>query len=158
MPYFHVLVATEPKPERLRCIMSDLSEKELKEAFVVPFKRGKGIVAGHELIRADQVRKLKITSTDEPSCVALDKLRVATNEALDRQNQESRGVVFLGGIGFGLDDLGKLGSDVTHIYIKVAPESSPTDSPQMRMINNPWVTGIVGGVVVAGIAAYLKWN
>ena len=157
-PYFHVFLSVEPAPEKQRCVFSDLSEAALRASFVRPFKEGKNLPCANEIIPVSNVRRFTITSTDDRSETVLKRFREASNEALDKHNRESSGLVFLGGLGFGPDDLVRMGTDVTAKFISEAPDRVPRPSLINRLFNNSWVVGIAGGVIVAGIAAWLKWN
>jgi hypothetical protein len=122
MPYFHVFLSVESAPEKQRCVFSDLSEVELKASFVRPFKNGKNLLCGNEIIPVDGIRRFTITSTNDRSEAVLDRFQKSSNTALDKLNNQSTGQIFLGGLEFGPDDLVRIGTDVTAKYICKAPD------------------------------------
>lgn len=150
MPYLHVILSVEPQPDKERCVLKDLSDADLKAKFVRPFKRGKNLLCGNEVIPADKIRRIKITSTDETSAVVLAKFQKAADESNTEWNRRDTGLVIIGGLGFGPDELGRIGTDVTTRYITQPPEMVPAPALLARLFNNSWVVTL-GGSVIAGI-------
>jgi len=50
------------------------------------------------------------------------------------------------------------GENVTAQFINEAPGQVEKPHIAMAALSNPWLVGVGGGVIVAGIAAWLKWN
>lgn len=156
MPYLHVFLSVEPEPDKERCVLRDLGEAELKSLFVRPFKSGKNLLCGNEIIPHHKIRRITIIATDEKSDAVLVKAQNASNEAIAKLNNESSSIVFLGGLGYDVDDLVSMGNNVTAKYITTLPDRIPMNKFFVRLLNNPWVVGVGGGVVVAAIAGFLK--
>src|SRR6266511_1793859 len=73
MPYH---VAITPKSDRSHDeIRLDLSEAELTERFIDPYREGKPIVIGGKTITPDDIERLKIHFTEETSAQLLPILR-----------------------------------------------------------------------------------
>lgn len=156
--YFHVFLSVESAPEDQRCVFSDLDEAGLKASFIKPFKEGNNILCANEVIPFENIRKFVITATDERSEDMLNEYRKNSRETFEKYNRQSRSVVFIGGLGFSKDDLARIGTDVTSKFIHEPPPRFPNSHLHIRLLNNPWVVSIAGGVIVAGIVAWLKWN
>lgn len=95
MPY-HVRITTRsskssgPEDE----LALDLTEDELDERFIKPYRRGLPITTRGKTIPLGDIERLHVNYTDEPSNVLIPRIR----ERLRAQDARS-GVVFLGGPG-----------------------------------------------------------
>lgn len=70
MAYYHVLLTPAGSPARTRCLLEDLSEQTLLARFVQPYRGGKTIACGDEVITApcpEQVRILRTETAANPS-------------------------------------------------------------------------------------------
>lgn len=158
MPYYHVLLSVEAAPERPRCVLRDLDEKGVQSAFLKHYKSGRSLLCEGEIIPMQTVRKVSVISTSGRLDEALSKAN-ADAEAFRRElNNGSSGLVFLGGVGYGPDDVAIFGIDVTTQFIREAPRREDLGPPVTRILSNPWVVGVGAAVIAAGIAAWLKWN
>lgn len=73
-------------------------------------------------------------------------------------NRDSDSVFFISlGRGYAPEDIEEAGSNVTERFIN-APPGQERSGLAAKVVNNPWVVAIVGGVVVAGIVAWLGWG
>lgn len=67
MPFYHVLIIFADAPSKLQCILSDLSEQQLQTQFVTPYKKGKDILCGTEVVRVGSIKTVQIIRTDKKS-------------------------------------------------------------------------------------------
>ena len=159
MPYFHVLVSTELDGSTLRCVFRDLSESALESQFVKPYRRGRNLLSEGEVISLATLRKVVISKTED-SCEPL--LKRHNDEAYaswQRDLQGERGMVVFGlPFTYDYNDLADLGENVTAQFINEAPGQVEKPHIAMAALSNPWLVGVGGAVIAAGIAAWLKWN
>ena len=65
-PYYHVRVT--PRSDRYETeVKLDLSREELEERFLRPYREGRPIVIGGRTIPPDDIERIRINATDEPS-------------------------------------------------------------------------------------------
>src|SRR5690606_35465887 len=103
--YFHVLLSLRDSSEQTRCILSDLSEADLKSKFVVPYRRGSSILCGKEVIELSNACKVTLIRTAEPIAVELKKIQDASRRHYHELNRNSP-VLFVGlGRGYELEDI-----------------------------------------------------
>lgn len=159
MPYFHVLISTETDRSTLRCIFHDLNKSELVARFVKPYRRGRNLLSEGEVIALATIRKVTISQT-ESSCEPM--LKQLNDEAYESWKNDMRSdsgsVVLMLPFTYGYDDLAHLGKNVTAQFITEAPAQGEKPHPAVTTLSNPWLVGIGGAVIAAGIAAWLKWN
>ena len=159
MIYFHVLLAMAQEPERHRCVFHDLTERQLRDQVLKPFKRGKNLLCGNQIYPLADVRRIHIVSTEGTASHALAAVNQASNETWKQMNNASTGVVFVGpGLIFGLDNLDRVGKEVTGRFIKEPFSQAPVDGPFHSLFKNPWVVGIGTALAATGIGVWLKWN
>lgn len=157
MPFHHVLVSNAEKPDNFRCILHDLSEQELSEKVLRPYKSGKAIVADGRIYPAADLRGLKIIRTDVQAETALDRATEEVNKDYESMNSDPRSGVFFGPFpGYGIDQVAEAGIDVTGAYIKGAPGEGGIAKAANMFLSHPWVSGIGTAVLAAAIAAWLK--
>jgi hypothetical protein len=158
MPYFHVLAGLDQSPEALIAIFMDLSESELKTRFVKPYSRGQDVVSKNNIFAVKSLRKLHVIRTERQSDAELLDIQRSSREAIDRINRESRDIVFISaGQGYKPEDIVHGGADVTETYIS-GPPGSASRSSFGTLVNNGWVVGVGGGLLVAALAWFLGWN
>jgi hypothetical protein len=104
------------------------------------------------------VRRVTIISTDMPMDQALAKVNDEAEAHRLELNRGFSGLVFLGGLGYGPDDIAMAGKDVTTEFIKEAPSQLGAEGLLSRILSNPWLVGVGATVIAAGITAWLKWN
>jgi hypothetical protein len=159
MNYFHVLVSTEPDGSKLRCIFRDLSEEILMRSFVKPYRRGRNLLSNGEVISLSSLRKVVIAKTDVDCEPLLKSRNDGAKRTWESNLRGDRGIVILGlPFTFGYDDLANFGENVTDRFITEAPGQVEKPHVFIAALSNPWLVGVGGAVIAAGIGAWLKWN
>lgn len=74
--YYHVRVETKSDDLRHRAGL-DWSWEQLEQRLLVPYREGRALVIGGETITLDNLRRVRITTTDEPSSTIQPKVRAA---------------------------------------------------------------------------------
>lgn len=158
MTYYHVLVELRDTPKRVRCIFSDLTAKELEGKFLKPYRRGQRMLVETEVIDTMAITSTRIIETCRVSDVELQEIQQKSRREIDDINRHSDSIVFIGvGRGYAPEDIEEAGAEVTECFINSPPGQSRSDLAA-RLLNHPWVVGIAGGVIVAGIAAWFGWG
>src|SRR5438034_11785166 len=121
MPY-HVRITTKAsKSSRSQDELAlDLTEEQLNERFLKPYRRGLPITTRGKTIPLEEIERLHINYTEEPSSVLIPRIR----ERL-RARDASSGVVVLGGPGPDWYVTSE-GKDLTDELIMVPPGSETT--------------------------------
>jgi len=167
MRFYHVLASFEPQSGEVRTVFSNLSEQELLDRFVQPYRAGLDIVVGNEIFPIGRIRKLFIVRTDDLE----ESVRAAINERSVREiseiNRSSNSVVMISaGRGYDPEDILEDGEDVSSEFIggppgyaKQAPVATQpvavSRSRPVTLLNHPWVVSVVGGLIVAAVIAVL---
>lgn len=155
MAFFHVLLTMQDAPNQTRCVLFDLSERELAKQFLGPYGRGTMMLAGSEVIDTMSIRSTTIIRTDRTNEAERKDIQEASRRHLDEMNRQG-GVVFLGPPrGYELEDIVEAGLDVTKTYINAPPGGKV--SLVSAVVNHPWISAIVTGLIVAGIAKMVGW-
>lgn len=159
MALYHVLVTTSDKPESFRCILFDLSDDDLKQNFLRPYKRAKSILCGDEVIESRAIKRLKIVRTAASSATELKQLQEKSVREIQEFNRSSESVVLISpGRGHNIEDITDVGEDVTARYVLAPPGEGDAWVVAMSFLNSGWVVAIGGGVVVAALAWWFGWN
>lgn len=116
MPYYHVLLSFQDEPKTVRCLFADLAEKELRKQFVTPYRRGKNVLCGSEVIEVSRIKTVKIIRTADTSDQALERIEEKGIKHYEELNRGSRGVVFFR-LDSRLEHIGEGGEEVTHAFI-----------------------------------------
>lgn len=157
MTYFHVLVEFQDAPKKARCIFSDLTSKELESKFLRPYRRGQRMLVGSEVIDTMTITSARIIETRKTSDAELQEIQKKSHQEIDDFNRDPSTVVLISiGRGYDPEDIEEAGEDVTARFINLPPGYHPGLATQI--FNHPWVIAIAGGVIVAGIAAWLGWG
>ncbi len=158
MSYLHVSVKFRDAPEKVRCIFSDLSEKELEANFLKPYRLGRATLSGAEVIDVNSIVSTQIIETQRVSELELKEIQDISWKEIQEYNRHSDSVVVVSpGHGYNSEDIAEAGSDVTSRYI-TSPPGHQTSSIVSSALNHQWVVAIIGGLVVAGVAAWLGWG
>ncbi len=158
MTYYHVLVELRDAPKKVRCIFSNLAAKELESKFLKPYRRGQRMLVGTEVIDTMAITSARIVETNHTSDVELQGVQQKSRREIDDINRRSESVVFISvGRGYAPEDIEEAGADITARFIDSPPGQGQSDLAT-RLLNHPWVVAIVGGVIVAGIAAWFGWG
>lgn len=157
MAFFHVLLTFQGAPNEARCVLMDLSERELKKQFMKPYRRGTTMLAGTEIIDTMDIHSATIIKTERTNEQERKDIQEASQRHLDETNRQSS-LVFMGPPhGYDLEDIVEAGFDVTKTYITTPPGHGKT-SLLSAVINHPWISAIATGLVVAGVAKVLGWG
>ena len=155
--HYHVLLSQDNSPA-LRCVLRDLDARGLRTGFLKPYKAGKTLLCGSEIITSESVRRVSIVTTERSMELSLARANDEAEAHRQELNRGSPGLVFIGGTGYGPDDVTKFGTDVTAEFIKQAPKRPGSHSVLASLLSNPWLVGVGGAVAAAGITAWLKWT
>ena len=147
--FYHVLIADGEKPDELREVFKDRDEKELKRMVVNPYKKGTSLICGNEIIPVLQIKKIYIVRTAQCN----QDEREAMLSMVDRLSWR-KGSEFLN-LDFGRkpEDILHAGEDVTSKYITAPPGSAFLK----RLLSNPWVVAVGGGVLVYILGSILSY-
>ena len=158
MPFFHVLIADQSDPERLRCILSDLDEPTLRAEFVAPFASSKDILVDGRIYRISEIATAKIRRTERKADQELKTIQDESWAAIERFNRESDVVLISAGQGHSKDDLALAGTDVTNEMLTAAPSTESGggvwDRYGKQIVVGVIVT-VVGGAILALLALLL---
>lgn len=157
MPYFHVLVAFRDAPNKIKCIYSDLSGSDLESKFLKPYRAGRSTLSGSEIIDITSIVSTQIIETARIMELELNDIQKKSWEEIEDFNRQSNSVTLVSiGRGHEPEDIVEGGADVTSKFITAPPGQQASSSLSM-ILNHPWVVAILGGLVVAGVAAWLGW-
>jgi hypothetical protein len=118
MSFHHVLVALKSDPKKLRCIFSDLTEEQLGQRFLKPYRRGENIACDRETIIFSQIHRLRIIRTEQPNAAERDAYREKIFKEIEKFNWQSDSVVLFNvNRGASPEDILKIGEDVTAVVI-----------------------------------------
>lgn len=158
MTYYHVLIELHGNPKKVRCIFSDLTIKELENRFLNPYRRGQRILVGTEVIDTMAITSTTIVETNHASDIELGEIRERSRNEIDEFNKSSDSVVLIStGRGHVLEDIEEAGANVTTRFIKNPPGQGQSEL-FARILSHPWVVAVAGGIIVAGIVAWLGWG
>lgn len=159
MPFYQVLVAIEPEPDKLRRILTDLSEPQLSAQFVQPYRKGIDLICGNELVSLASLRKVHIVRTERTDTQERSALNDKSLKEIEAINREPGGVVFLSlGRGYEPEDILEVGTDVTAEFISGPPGNAQGLQRVLRLLSNQWVVTVGAGLIVAGIVWWLGWS
>jgi hypothetical protein len=152
MPYFHVVVKSKNNKKPL-CIFKDLSEKELKNKFVKPYKLNKSFFYYGNILTASELVNIKIVSTLQKHEQELkQELPVAHLELIKKAEEffkdiEEFNALDSDNVDTSVDtyndyEIQDCGVDVTHKFIREAPGEGTTLSKFSEILRHPWVVRI----------------
>lgn len=148
--YFHVVAWVKGDAESPVFLFGDLLESDLEKKFLRYYRAGRKLLADRHLYDIHDLVSVSIIETEVPKDRAIDDFLRRDRDAIDRLNQSSH-VFFLGRISGPNDvDVLEVGEDVTSRYIKGPPGEGRT---LVDIINHPWTLTVLGGLIVALIAA-----
>jgi hypothetical protein len=157
MTYYHVLLKLRDASDKVRCVFSDLTAKELEDKFLTPYRRGQRTLAGAEVIDTMAITSTQIVETNRLSDVERREIQEKSGREIEEINRSSDSIVLISiGRGHEPEDIEEAGTDVTASFIH-APPGQGQSNPAIEMFNNPWLVAVAGGVVVAAITAWLGW-
>jgi len=159
MAYYHVLVSLNDPQEKLRCVFSDLTEEKLLERFIKPYRQARNLFSANEIIEVSNIRKVQIIKTDRNSEIELKEIQEKHHKEYEELNRNSS-VFFVDPCHYGcnLEDIIEAGTDVTESYIIGPPGNSINWYRFGQILNNPWISSIGTGLIVAAIVWWLGWS
>lgn len=157
MSYFHVVAYFEDAPQKLRCLFDDLSEQELRDRFVKPYRKGKDVLSDSEIVKLASVHKVQIVRTNRVSEAERKDLRENSSREIDEMNRRGGPVIVSAGRGYEKADIVEVGDDVTSEYIG-GPPGYQEASRIRRLMYNPWVLAIIPTLLVAWMIYWLGWG
>lgn len=158
MAYYHVLVKFKDQPEKVLCIFADLSAKELDLKFLQPYRKGQTTLSGSRVVDVNNIILTQIIETEKQSDLELKEIQAKSRNEIEQFNQNSGSVYLLSlGRGYDAEDIAEAGNDVTSNFIS-APPGHRNSRVLATVFNNQWVVAVLGGIVVAGIAAWFGWS
>ena len=159
MKFYHVLISHEKEPDGLRQIFEDLDKNELEQKFLRPYRKGKSLIFGGEVVPVKQIKKVHIVRTDQCNEVERDKLLRKSIQLIEKLNVESDGsFVIPSAMGSYPGDILEAGVDVTETYLPDSPGYEAGSSPFSRFVAHPMVVMVVGSLVVAFVVWVLGWG
>lgn len=157
--FYHILLSLEPEPTKLRSILVNLSERELMDKFLVPYRKGKNIVCANEIIPVANIRKLHIVRTARDNESERVALQERSFKEIQEFNRQSRSVVLISpGRGYDPEDILEVGEDVTNTVVAGPPGHASSPNPVIGILSNPWVVAIGTGLIVAAVVWWLGWS
>ena len=158
MAYHHVLLTLADAPDKPRCVLLDLTEKQLQIQFVTPYEKGKDILCGSEIIRISNIKRIQIIRTGKTNEIERNDFRERISQENEEFNRQSNSSVIIGiGCGYEPEDITEAGEDVTTQYISGLPGHASSNTFR-ELINHPWVITIGGGLIVAALVWWFRWN
>lgn len=159
MPFHHVLLALESEPTKLRCVLTDLTEEDLKAKFLRPYRKGQNIVCGNEVIPVSQIRKLHIVRTARDNEAERNALQEQSLKEIQEFNRQSDSVVLISpGRGYAHEDILEVGKDVTATFVSGPPGHAAAPTPVVGFLNNQWIVAIGTGLIVAALVWWFGWG
>lgn len=156
MSYYHVLVKFAGNPEAIECIYSDLSVSELNSLFLKPYGKGEKALSGAKVVDVMSITWTQIIQTERPSAAELNDIQEKSRKEIQELNRDSSVVFISIGRGYDPEDISEAGKDVTSVYVTSPPGGK--QSVLAAVANHQWVVAIIGGLVVAGLVAWLGWS
>lgn len=146
--YYHVVITLKDNPKPV-FLYGDMTEAELRQKFLRPYKLGKPVLKGNEVVNLSEVKAVDIIETDVPLQDELKKMQIESGRKIDEINHSSSGVFIMSlGVGYNNEDIAGGGKCVTDRYITTPPGTGTLGSNLFASLHNPWVLGI-------GIPAFL---
>lgn len=152
--FYHVLGAIGDR--KTEVLFSDLTAKELRKQFVVPYKRGRTFFAGTSVVAPPELRKVRIIETPVKEAEARERINRANLANIAEMNRTSGLFIISPGQGYEPDDIAEAGADVTGTFLRGGPGSS-NGLLGLSKHAAGWLLGIIGSVVAAGLAKWLGW-
>ena len=152
--FHHVLGAIGDRQTEV--LFSDLTARELRKQFVIPYMRGITFFAGTAVVAPAELRKVRIIETPVNEAKAREQVNRDSLAHIAEINRTSGLFIISPGQGHQPDDIEEAGDDVTRTFLHGGPGSA---SVLLGLSKNAagWLLGIVGSVLAAGLAKWLDW-
>jgi hypothetical protein len=158
MSFHHVLITFADSPNKPQCVLSDLSEPQLRTQFVTPYSKGKDILCGTEVIRVGCIKNIQIVRTEKNSEDERTALQEHSFNEMQEFNRQSDSFAIFGlGCGHDPEDIAEAGEDVTAQYI-IGPPGHAATSGFVKLLNHQWVVAIGTGLIVAFFVWRFGWS
>lgn len=158
MAFFHVLVKFRSEPEKIRCIFSDLTSQDLEMKFLKPYRAGRSTLSGAEVVDVSGIVWTQIIETERASDLELKDIQDKSWKDIEEFNRQSESVFLVSaGHGYNAEDIAEAGKNVTSRYI-TSPPGHQRSNVISNIMNHQWVVAVIGGLFVAGVAAWLGWG
>jgi hypothetical protein len=155
MPYYHVLLRLHDEPS-VRCVFADLSKKELQRRFVAPYRRGKDLLCGNEIVAVSRIKTVDIIRTADTSATELTRIQEKSRAENEQLNRSSSGFVILDlGRGYQMADISEAGEPVTSEFIHHPPGRGDWWTVAVTVLTHGW--GLISVIGTTLIAAALVW-
>ena len=149
MAYYHVLIKTKEAPANFRCLLSDLTRRELQKQFVKPYNLGRCILIKTDTLDTKVIVSIRIIETEHASEIELAKIRRRSQQEIaDWNSQPDAPTLICLGRGYDTEDIEEAGKDVTDQFIH-SPPGEGTLARALRLAHNPWIVTIGSGIVIA---------
>lgn len=158
MAFHHVLITFTGSSSKPRCVLSDLSEQQLQTQFVTPYRKGKDMLCGTEVIRVGSIKSVQIIDTNMTGEVERSAIQAKSFKDIQDFNSQSDSMTLISpGYGYEPEDIAEAGVDVTSQYI-IGPPGHAASGGFAEFLNNPWVVAIGTGMIVAVLVWWFKWS
>lgn len=159
MAYYHVLLRYHDSPNRVSCLLSDLSEKDLRKRFIKPYRSGKSFFCKNEVVEVSRIQKVMIVETEKNSAKELKELQDKSRKEIQEFNRSSDSLVLISpGRGYSEEDIIEMGQDVTAKYVFGPPGRGTQWIIISDALNHPWISAIGTGLIVAALVWWFGWN
>lgn len=152
--FYHVLGAIGDRTTEV--LFSDLTAKELRKQFVVPYTHGSTFFAGTSVVAPAELRKVRIIETPVKEAEAREQINRDSLAHIAEMNRTSGLFIFSPGQGYEPEDIVETGADVTRTFLRGGPGSS-SGLLGLSKTAVGWLLGIVGSVLAAGLAKWFGW-
>jgi hypothetical protein len=158
MAYYHVMLTFQSAPDKVRCIFIDLTERDLRTRFLLPYSKGQRFLCGNEVVEPFTIKKVRLVKTARASTAELKDIQDKHWREVEEFNRNSPIVLMSVGPGHEVEDIAEAGEDVTAQFISGPPGQGKPWTVVSAVLNHPWVSAIGTGLVVAAVAYWLGWH
>jgi hypothetical protein len=158
MAYYHVMLTFQATPDKVRCMFTDLTERDLRTCFLEPYRKGQSFLCGNEIVEPSTIKKVTLVETTRASAAELKDIQEKSWREVEEFNRNSPIVLVSIGRGYDAEDIAEAGEDVTGRFIAGPPGYGGRWKMLSAVINHPWVLAIGAGLAVAALAYWLGWH
>jgi hypothetical protein len=158
MAHYHVMLTFQAAPDKVRCMFTDLTERDLRTRFLVPYRKGRSFLCGNEIVEPSTIKKVTLVKTARASAAELKDIQDNSWREVEEFNRNSPVVLVSAGRGYDAEDIAEAGEDVTALFISGPPGHGGRWKVVSAVVNHPWVSSIGTGLAVAALAYWLGWH
>jgi hypothetical protein len=156
--YFHVFIQQD-SDDKLRCFLKDLVPDAVRTRVVKPYKKGRSLVNGGQIVPVGSLRQLQVFRTDCDFEASYKKAHAEHRKQMEDLNREG-GLYFLSA-GPGHDDMSDEWPNVTEEFLRgCAPGIDVEPSFVQKLSHDPTVSAtvaaVVGGLILAVVLIYFN--